>query len=380
MTESEPTSLMPNPMRRRRRAGLRSLGIASAAAFAGGVAVVGVQFGLGFVSAGYPPVVQSLSCGAAGEPARPELRLTEQGGPATPVILLPLDTMLECRIDAPGADYAIWRIAGPLSGMRSGPIDPTLPCQSPEDFADQPPGNLRLSNCLRLRVSQAGVYLLTVQVMARGQQAVDRAMLAIRIPTPAPSVDVDATPPVTRILATLRLPASSIEQMREADLSASFSEHGLLPQSRGFVRTVYRLEPNEEFVSASFRARSAANSSDVRVAYQPQSRSVTASFTLRSGPVIDRWRGWVSGVVAVRVRRTEAPREIALPEASLPVPGKVGLALPEGAETADAHILLRRPETTSVADLTAGQSTVLDGARITARFEEATLVLEAARP
>ena len=141
-----------------------------------------------------------------------------------------------------------------------------------------------------------------------------------------------------------------------------------------------RLDENEEFVSAEFRARSASQASDVRLSYVPTSRSVVASFTLRSGPIIDRWRGWISGSVAVRVRRTEGAREVALPEAGLPVPGSVSLPLPDGIEAAGAEIVLHRPETGQAATLAPGGSTVLDRARVTARLDGNALVLDAARP
>lgn len=366
----------PEHHRRRRKAGLRSLGIASAAAFAGGVAVVGVQLALNTVSAAYPPVIESLSCTPGGDGAQASgMTVGEEGVLGAPVLQVAHGTMLECRVDAPGADYAVWRMAGPMVGVRSGPIDPSLPCQSPQDFAGQDAGGLRLSTCMRLHADRAGLHLLTVQVMARGQQAVDRSLLALRVlPQQA------AAPADTRIQAVLRLPASTTEQTREGDLSASFAEHGVLPQSRAFQRTVLRLEENEEFVSAGFRARSASHASDVRLSYVPASRAVVASFTLRSGPILDRWRGWVSGTVAVRLRRTEDAREVALPEAGLPVPGAASLPLPEGVETTGAQIILRRLETGQAAELMVGNSVLLDQARIAASVEGNALVLRASRP
>lgn len=244
---------------RYRRTALRSLGIASAAAFAGGVAVVGVQFGLNLVSAGYPPIVHALLCEAEGEKAVANFALADEGNAMVPTVEFPSGTSITCRFDAPSADYATWRVIGPTGGIRSGPIDTALGCQSTEDFAGQDPASLRLSSCLRMRAERPGLYLLSVTVMLRGQQYVDRARMAIRVTSP-PAEPAQATAPRSeRLIATLRLPAMETEQIQTADLSASFAEHGLLPQSRAFERVVHRLAPGEVFVSASFQARSAAN-------------------------------------------------------------------------------------------------------------------------
>lgn len=363
----------PDQEQRRRRTALRSLGIASGAAFAGGVAVVGVQYGLGLVSAGYPPVVQALICEAEGGSSGAAVALASDLGSVVPIIEFAAGSTVACRIDAPGADYATWSVIGPAGGTRSGPIDSTLPCQSPADFANQDVSTLRLSACQRMRVERPGLYLLAVTVMLRGQHATDRARLVIRV---APEA-VTAGPRRERLQVTLRLPSMETEQAREVDLSASFGEHGLVPQSRNFERTVYRLAPGEEFVSAAFRVRSAANASAVRVAYVPQTRAVTASFTLRSGSIIDQWRGWVSGTVAITVRRQEQAREVELPEADLAVPGRADVPLPEGVDAARARILLRRPETAAAIEVEPGGAAQLDRARISTRISNGTLVIEA---
>ncbi|MBR0670577.1 hypothetical protein [Neoroseomonas soli] len=362
---------------RRRRSALRSLGIASGAAFAGGVAVVGVQYALGLVSAGYPPVVQALLCEAEGGHGAAAVALASDLGSVVPVIEFAAGSTVACRIDAPGADYATWSVVGPAGGTRSGPIDSTLPCQSPEDFANQDTSTLRLSACQRMRVERPGLHLLSVTVMLRGQHATDRARMVIRVMSEAVPAPATPGPRRERLQVTLRLPPMETEDVREADLSASFGEHGLVPQGRAFERTVYRLASAEEFVSATFRVRSAANASAVRVAYVPQTRTVTATFTLRSGSIIDRWRGWVSGTVAITVRRQEQAREVELPEADLAVPGRADVPLPEGLDANRARILLRRPETATAIEVGPGGTAQLDRARISARISNGTLVLEA---
>ena len=379
-TSSAAVPLLPSaspPEHRRRRAWLRSLAIASAAAFAGGVAVVAVQYGLSEMSAGYPPLVQALLCAPEGEQPAANLALAEQGGATVPVIQVAAGTSFECRIEAPGADYATWSLVGPRFGIRSGPLDSSLACQSPEDFAGQSTARLRLSACQRARLDDPGLYLVLVTVMGRGHPSVDRALLAIRVPEPPPPPPpTDAAPRRLRLTARLDLPERIEEVQRTAELSASFSEHGVLPQSRDFLRTIYRLSPEEEYVSASFRARSASNASAVRLAYAPRSRSVTASFTLRSGPVFDRWRGWVSGTAVVHVRRRQDAGDVTLPEVELDVPGRATLPLPEGLEAQRARILLQAPGTEANALASDGVMRI-DGATITGRIAGGTLVLEA---
>lgn len=363
---------------RRRRAAFRSLLIASAAAFAGGVAVVLVQLGVGLVSAGYPPAVQSLVCAPVEAPPAAPPSLSVEGDVIVPLVQFFVGTQVECRIDAPGADYATWSVVGPVAWVLSGPLDTSRPCQTREEFARQDPAHLRLASCLRLRATDPGLFLVSVTVMQRGIHGFDRVRLAVRV-LPAPAAAAEPGPANARLAATLRIPAATVALTRDADLSASFREHGLLPESRSFVRTVDRLAPEESFVSATFHARSAANASPVTIAYVPDQRAVTARFTLRSGPFVDRWSGWVSGTVTISLTRQEPAREVALPEMSLAVPGTATFPIPEGASASDAEIVLRRPETGSAVTVKPGETALLDQVRVTARLSEGGLVVEAAR-
>jgi hypothetical protein len=362
---------------RRRKTAVRALGIATAAAFAGGVAVVGVQYVVGLMSARYPPIVQALLCSPEDGEMAGEVTVAADGGAMLPVAEIHAGGTLLCRLDAPSADYAAWNIIGPLTGSRSGPLDSVLPCQSPEDFATQNAASLRLSSCQTMKADRPGLYILSVAVMVRGQPAVDRARMIVRV-LPARAGPVEPTDAARRLPITLalRLPAMEAEETREADLSATFGEHGLVPQSRSFQRTVYRLAEGESFVSAEFRARSASNASAVRIAYAPQSRAVTASFTLRSGTIFDRWRGWITGSVAVRVRLQQAGRDIALPDAELVVPGRVEVALPAGLDVAGARLLLRGPDQQTPVEVTLGGDARIDSARVTATIRDNVLVLD----
>ena len=365
----------PPKVSRRHKAAMHSLWIASAAAFAGGVGVVGVQWMLGRASANYPPIVHALSCEAEGQRPVDSVGLHGDGGNALPLFEFPAGTAVACRIDAPGADYAAWSVLGPVAGTRSGPLDPALPCPSREDFARQSAEDLRLSLCQRMRVDRPGLYLLSVATMVRGQQSVDRARVAIRVlPAPVPEAD---EPRVEQFTVTLRQPAIATEQVREENLSASFGEHGLLPQSRSFDTVVYRLAEGEEYVASNFRARSASNASAVRLSYNPRLRAVVASYTLKSGPLIDRYRGWGTGTVEVKVRRELPAREVVLPVANMSLPGSVELALPDDIEPDRSVIELRKTGAAEATVITPGTPTQIGPVTVTIRLHEDKLILDA---
>lgn len=372
-------------MSRLRRAAWRSLGVAVGGAFLGGVAVYGVQHGLTLISARYPPLVQALQCEAAGT-APPDAALLGNAAPArlrlgeadTGVLLpaVPPGAEVTCRLDAPGADYAAWSLSGSRMQFRSGPLDFAGECQSGAAFAGQRADQLAVSACQRFVLEEPGLHLITVKVMARGVPSVDRGQVAYVAQPPPP-----APPAETRLSATLLLPARSAEADERITINQSFDEHGLRAQSRDFSRVVYRLKPGEEFRAATFEAASAANASAVRTAYQAAQRAVTVAFTLRSGPAWDRWRGWLSGTVVVRLVRAAPAREIPLADAALPIPGRATIPLPpEALAEPDERFTLRlaRPDG-AVAEVTPGGTAVLDGARIALRLEGRDLVLEATR-
>jgi len=356
---------------------MRSLSIASVAAFAGGTAVVAVQYGLGLVSAGYPPVVQALTCETDDADDAAEVALTAQEGALVPVVEFPQGSTVSCRIDAPGADYATWSILGPTATTRSGPLDAQQPCQTPDDFSAQDPSRLTLSACQRFVAQRPGLYLLSVTVMLRGLPAVDRVRLLARVVAPPTTAVEPRAIRQERVAISLRLREAEVEELRSTDLSASFGEHGLLPQSRTFQRTVLRLAPNEEFVSAAFRVRSASQASAVTLSYEPQSRSVTARYTLRAGSLVDRWRGWVTGTVEVKVRRRRMARDIPLPDTDLAVPGRTVLDLPQDTDIAGAQVLIHRVGSATVAEAVPGDAMTLDGIRILPTLTEDRLILDA---
>lgn len=89
-------------------------------------------------------------------------------------------------------------------------------------------------------------------------------MPAILAPeTPPPSAT--AARRTMRLAPALDLPERTGEVGRTAQLSASFSEHGLFTQSRDFVRTAYQPATCKKVCAASFRARSVVNASALRL-------------------------------------------------------------------------------------------------------------------
>ena len=118
----------------------------------------------------------------------------------------------------------------------------------------------------------------------------------------------------------------------------------------------------------------------MRTAYQPAQRAVTVAFSLRSGPLYDRWRGWISGSVVVRLGRDAPSRELPLPDAALPIPGQATIPLPPEALEAGERFTLRlaRPDGAAV-EVAPGGTALLDGARIALRLQGKGLVLEATR-
>jgi hypothetical protein len=393
----------PPPNRRRRIAGYRAIAVGSAAAFMGGVLVVGLQSVLSVVSARYSPIVQGLHCNFSrpAGPATGDLRIEEaelgessaelvQNESATGRLLPTVSTGddIVCRIDAPGADYAAWAEAGRVLHYRSGPIDAGRDCQDGEAFAAQSRDSPRLSMCQRFRLTDPGVHTLVVKVMARGIASIDRAQLQFLARTPPASLPTPPPPPLeTRLQAKLLLAPRVVTQDKRFPVAELLNEHGLLPTDRDYSFVVYRLAPGEQHVSAVFQAASASNASNTRVAYQPNTRAVTmsftlrsTSFTLRSGPFVDRWRGRLSGNVVVKLTREEAGQSLGLPDIALHLPGQSSVPLgktlsPEA--LAGARLQLTRSETGSTAETGLGVPLNLDDLEISTRIDDGNLIVDA---
>ena len=385
----------------RRIAGLRNLLVGTVAAFGGGALVVGVQAVLARAGARYPPIVQGLHCnfirpagpGATTADVVPEAEIGAdsaelavpqgQGSRLLPVITA--GDEMTCHADAPGADYAAWSVAGRFLQYRSGPLEPTLSCQNQDAFAAQSPDDLRLSTCQRFTLTDPGVYTLVVKVMARGFGGVDREQLQFRVrPAPPAAAAPAPEPPIgTRVTTKLLLPARKLTQERSVPVSESLNEHGLLPSSRDYSWVVYRLAAGESYVSARFQANSASNASKTKISYQPNARTVSVSFTLRSGPFMDRWRGWLSGSVVIKLSRQDPARTVDLPDIDLQVPGEARARLPDNVPAdrlGDARLALVRSETGTSREVALGEKLMLDDVELSATVLEGNLVIDAARP
>lgn len=376
---------------------MRNVLIGTAAAFVGGGLVVALQTLVALASARYPPIIQGVHCNFAKSTAEDSAgdadaalgegdpgSAVSQDGVGTAARLLPAVTAgddINCYLDAPGADYAAWAVAGRKLQFRSGPIDPALGCQDAQAFSAQSPDDLRLSTCQTFRVAEPGQYRLVMKVLARGYSSVDREdLLFVVRPKPQAAAPAPEPPVATRLKLTLKLPGQQVTETHKIPVSESLNEHGLLPTTRDYAWVVYRLASNESYIGSNFQANSASNASRTKVTYQPKSRSVSISFTLRSGPFMDRWRGWISGSVAVQVRRQDAVQTVDLPDADLRLPGRSKVALPGDLapeRIANAKVHFVRSETGTAVDAGLGQAVGLDDAEVVARVEGGGLVIDA---
>lgn len=372
-----------------RRVWFRSTVIATLGAFLGGVAVIGAQYVMLTISAGYPPFVQSVRCelpGQAGGLPESEVPAVAVFGAGAVTAGLPdnvgpqmlpsvvAGATVSCTVDAPGADYAAWTLGGPRPEYRAGPLDPDAACQAGEAFRRQDARGLMVATCQTFSLAVPGLHVLSVKVMSRGIPTVDRGQLTILVrPAPPPA------PAAQRIRVTVvTAPNTSVVERRES-IAQSQAEHGVLPTDRSYTRVVYRLAPAERFLDAHFEPRSAAHASAVRIALDPGGSTVTARFSLRSGPFVDRYRGWVNGDAVVRVEASVPGTETDLPEADLPVPGRVTLPLPADlAAAAITRLRVLRPDAGTRAEGLPGAPIVLDGAVLTARSTAEGLEIEAA--
>jgi serine/threonine protein kinase len=215
--------------------------------------------------------------------------------------------------------------------------------------------------------------------------------------TPSGSGQPDATvreadPPDTRsdaavasliagpvsLRATLLMPARSATLERRVPVQELLTDHGLLPTTHAYMRTVYRLGTGESFGGASFQASNSNYASGVAMTYQPIPRAVTLLFSLRSGSFINPWHGSLSGVALVRVRRDEPKQEIELPDIALLLPGQASVKLAEPlAHRPQLAVRMRDPASGEVVEVPVGSTGVLHGYVLSIRFEGMTLMVTA---
>nr|WP_294548955.1 serine/threonine-protein kinase [uncultured Rhodopila sp.] len=181
-----------------------------------------------------------------------------------------------------------------------------------------------------------------------------------------------------RLRATLLMPARPVTLERRVMVQELLTDHGLLPTTHAYMRTVYRLGTGESFGGASFQASNSNYASGVAMAYQPVPRAVTLSFSLRSGSFINPWPGSLSGVALVRVRRDEPKQEIELPDIALSLPGQASLKLAEPlTHRPQLAVRMRDPASGEVVEVPVGSTGVLDGHVLSIRFDGMTLMVTA---
>lgn len=363
--------------RRLARTAMRSVLVGAMGAFVGGVLVVGIQILFTMLNARYPAMVQGLHCDFPARDGEVQAAVDQGAGPAESM-LMPVVTAgatVTCRLDAPSADYVAWSLAGGKLSFRSGPLDPTLPCQDQESFASQSPDHLAVSACQKFALAEVGIHRLNVKVIARGMHGLDQGDVLVRAIAPPPP----APPAISELAldAVLALPAQTTNIERKIPIQQSQTEHGLLPTSRDYSLAVYRLADGEVYVSSNFLATSAENASAMKVAYVARTRAVVMSFSLKSGPFVDRWRGWLSGTVLIKLRQDIAGRVIKLDTPKLAVPGRVEIALPEDVGDAKGGTLKLTRGDQAAIDIPLGGEAAVGSALIKAEIQSDKLVLTA---
>jgi hypothetical protein len=104
------------------------------------------------------------------------------------------------------------------------------------------------------------------------------------------------------------------------------------------------------------------------------------SFTLRSGPFIDRWRGWISGNVVIKLRRQEPAKSVDLPDVDSRIDSQVALPLPatlSPEQLEGAKLQLTRSETGKTVELEPGDTATLDDVDVAARIDTSTVIVTA---
>lgn len=77
------------------------------------------------------------------------------------------------------------------------------------------------------------------------------------------------------------------------------STNGIVPSS-GEYSVVCSATPGYRIVKADLMRASDNNLSDVRITTTPDGAQVVMSFRLTSGPIYDRWRGWLNGKIVMQ--------------------------------------------------------------------------------
>ncbi len=79
-------------------------------------------------------------------------------------------------------------------------------------------------------------------------------------------------------------------------------DHSLAVTTKAYTHPV-QAEPGYAIKDCSFESLSTNNAQNVKCAIAPNGKSAALTFSLKSGPLYDQWRGWLDGALVTRLER-----------------------------------------------------------------------------
>lgn len=154
-----------------------------------------------------------------------------------------------------------------------------------------------------------GEYQVTLAAIGRNTHSASRAVTVVGAP-PGGDASIGAPLEVT-IEAS---PTSDTLRRRVTfDLADTKSDHPSLTaaSTRQFTRD-FAAPAGYVFTDWRFVEHSANRAGELQLAPTPDGGTLQARYSLTSGPVLDQWRGWISGTIEAEVEKADAPRVLEL--------------------------------------------------------------------
>jgi len=212
--------------------------------------------------------------------------------------------------------YFIFR-PSPLAFGRCEPINGSAPlsvvCYNQSnyykniiwDFGEEGDRKIKDKDTVQHTYSSPGNY--TISLYAHGQGASDpwkqlvkvKEVLALSSPF---DVSIIAK---TKDNAVVRNRNIQIDNTKD-DHPSTFSDH-----TRGYSQAI-NAEPGYKITDVNFTEHSAARATHINSQIQNNGDSLTFSYSLTSGPAVDRYRGWLHGTLVIEEKRIEPGSEITL--------------------------------------------------------------------
>lgn len=212
--------------------------------------------------------------------------------------------------------YFIFR-PSPLAFGRCEPINGSAPlsveCYNQSnyykniiwDFGDEEARKIKDEDTVQHTYDSPGSY--TISLYAHGQGASEpweqlvkvKEVLALSSPFDVSIIGK------TKDNAVIRNRNIQINNTKD-DHPSTFSDH-----TRGYSQTI-RAEAGYKITDANFIERSAARATHINSQIQDNGDSLRFSYSLTSGPAVDRYRGWLHGTLTVEETRIEPGSEITL--------------------------------------------------------------------